>query len=135
MKYLLDTNACVQALRRKGSPLLKHRLGQHPPGEVVLCSVVVGELLYGAERSADPARERALADAFAAQFVSLPFDDAAARIYARTRYDLESQGLPISENDYLIAAVALANNLILVTHNTKEFSRVPGLSLEDWEIP
>ena len=134
MKYLLDTNPCVGYLRGKNQLLLQ-RFGQHPAADIALCSVVVGELYYGVERSANPAKEQALVDAFTARFVSLAFDDTAARIYARIRYDLETRGLPISENDYLIAAVALANNLILVTHNTKEFSRVPGLNLEDWEIP
>lgn len=134
MKYLLDTNPCVVHLRGKNQLLLQ-RFAQHPVADIALCSVVVGELHYGVERSANPARERVLVDTFTAQFVSLPLDDAAARIYARTRYDLETRGLPISENDYLIAAIALAHDLILVTHNTKEFSRVPGLSVEDWEIP
>jgi len=135
MKYLLDTNPCVHALRKKGNPLVKQRLGTHPPGDIALCSVGVAELYYGAERSANPPKERALVDAFAVPYVCLPFDQPAADVYARVRADLESRGLPISENDYLIAAIALANNLILVTHNTKEFSRVPGLTLEDWEIP
>lgn len=135
MKYLLDSNACLQCLRRRGNPLVPHRLAAHPPADVVLCSVVLGELWYGAERSAAPAREHALINAFAAPYLSLPFDDTAARIYARVRRDLEVRGMPIGPYDLQIAAIALANNLILVTHNTKEFSRVPGLTLEDWEIP
>lgn len=135
MKYLLDTNACVQCLRKKGNPLVLQRLLSHPPADVALCSVVVGELCHGAERSSDPRREQALVDAFVAQFTSLPYDDAAARIYAHVRHDLESRGLTIGASDYLIAGIALARNLTLVTHNTKEFSRVPGLTLEDWEVP
>ena len=134
MKYLLDTNVCVAHLRGKNA-LVLHRFGLHPPTDLVLCSVVVGELCYGARRSLNPAREQALVDAFVAQFVSLPFDDAAARVYATIRHDLESRGLRIGENDLDIAAIALANNLVLVTHNTAEFSRVPGLTLEDWEVP
>ena len=134
MIYLLDTNPCVQHLRGKNQHVLR-RFAQHPASDIGLCSVVLAELCYGANRSSNPAREQALVDAFAVQFASLPFNDTAARVYADVRYDLERQGLPISENDYLIAAIALANNLILVTHNTKEFSRVPGLTLEDWEVP
>ncbi|HEV3257827.1 MAG TPA: type II toxin-antitoxin system VapC family toxin, partial [Gemmataceae bacterium] len=66
---------------------------------------------------------------------SLPFDDAAAAHYAPLRADLESKGTPIGPNDYQIAAIALANNVTLVTHNTQEFSRVVGLFLEDWLAP
>lgn len=97
--------------------------------------MVLGELRYGAERSAAPAREHALIDAFTAPYLSLPFDDAAARIYAEIRAILAAAGTPIGPYDFQIAAIALAHDLILVTHNTKEFSRVPGLNLEDWEIP
>jgi tRNA(fMet)-specific endonuclease VapC len=66
------------------------------------------------------------------QFESLPFDDAAAAVYGRIRADLTVQGTPIGPNDLIIPAIALANNLILVTHNTREFARVAGLVLEDW---
>jgi tRNA(fMet)-specific endonuclease VapC len=135
MKYLLDTNACVHNLRKKGSALVKARLGSHPPADIVLCSIVVGELRYGAEGATDPLKEHAKVDAFVAQFVSLSFDDDAASIYGRIRHDLESRGLPIGANDLLVAAIALAHDLTLVTHNTSEFSRITGLKLEDWEIP
>ena len=134
MKYLLDTNPCVVYLRGKNALVLR-RFGLHPPTDLVLCSVVVGELRYGAEGSADPVREHTRVDAFVAQFASLPFDDLAAPIYGRIRHDLESRGLIIGANDLLIAAIALVRDLTLVTHNTKEFSRIAGLKLEDWEIP
>lgn len=135
MKYLLDTNACVQCLRTKGNPLVPARLATHPPGDIALCSVVVAELRYGAERSADPPKEHARIDAFVSQFVSLPFDDAAARIFGTVRHTLTAAGQKIGPYDTLIAAIALAHNLTLVTHNTAEFSRVAGLTLEDWEAP
>lgn len=134
MRYLLDTNVCVAHLRGKNA-LVPRRFALRPAADVCLCSVVVGELCYGAEGSTNPVKEQARVDTFTAQFVSLPFDDAAARVYGRLRRDLESRGLAIGANDYLIAAIALANALILVTHNTSEFSRVPGLTLEDWEVP
>lgn len=66
-------------------------------------------------------------------FVSLPFDDNAALIYGEIRAQLRALGTPIGPNDLQIAAIALANNLILVTHNLREFSRVNGLPIEDWE--
>jgi tRNA(fMet)-specific endonuclease VapC len=68
-------------------------------------------------------------------YISLPFDDPAAEEYARVRAHLANQGTPIGPNDLIIAATALANQLTLVTHNTAEFSRVPGLTLEDWQVP
>jgi len=71
---------------------------------------------------------------FLAAFVSLPFDDRAADAYGRIRAALASAGTPIGPNDLLIASIAEANGVMLVTHNTSEFSRVPGLSLDDWEV-
>ena len=136
MTYLLDTNACIVWLR--GShPLLVSRLQREQPGDIVICSVVVAELQYGVERS-DPAhrannavRVKQLRD----QFVSLPFDDGVAEVYGQIRSQLVGQGLSIGGNDLLIAAIAQANGLTPVTHNTAEFSRVPRLVLEDWEAP
>jgi tRNA(fMet)-specific endonuclease VapC len=132
--FLLDTNVCVQYLRGKNA-LVRQRLATHPAHEVRLCSVVLSELYVGTLRSAQPAKNRAEVDQFAAPFASLPFDDAAADVYARIRHHLESQGALIGPYDMQIAAIALANGCTLVTHNTAEFSRVPGLVLEDWELP
>ncbi len=134
MKYLLDTNACIHCLRRRGNPLVPARLGTHPPGDVALCAVVVGELRHGAEGGTNPAAEHAKIDAFAAPYVSLPFDDAAAAVYGTIRHALEAAGQVIGPYDLQIAAIALARGLTLVTHNTAEFSRVPGLAFEDWEV-
>ncbi len=134
MKYLLDTNVCIAAMRGK-KPLVSARLAARPPADLLVCSVVVGELCVGAAKSRNPTAEQALVDAFLAPYLSLPFDDTAARRYAEIRVHLEAQGLTISDLDLEIAAIALANGLTLVTHNTNEFSRVPGLVLEDWEIP
>jgi tRNA(fMet)-specific endonuclease VapC len=76
-----------------------------------------------------------LVAALRSHYVSLPFDDPAAEEYGRIRSHLANQGIAIGPNDLIIAAIALANKLTLVTHNTSEFSRVPGLALEDWQIP
>lgn len=132
--FLLDTNVCIQYLRGK-NVLVRQRLAACPTQEVCLCSVVLSELYVGVLRSAQPAKHRADVDQFAAPFASLPFDDPAANVYARIRHHLESQGTPIGPYDMQIAAIALANGCKLVTHNTAEFSRVPGLVLEDWELP
>jgi tRNA(fMet)-specific endonuclease VapC len=104
------------------------------PGEVGVCSVVKAEMFAGAMRSNDPSRTRSQQQAFLGQFLSLPFDDAAAEVYAVIRAQLEAVGTPIGPYDLQIAAIALANGLTLVTHNTREFSRVTGLLLEDWEL-
>jgi tRNA(fMet)-specific endonuclease VapC len=136
MNFLLDANAWIGHLRQT-SPTVTKRLKQHPASDIVLCSVVLGELLYGAERSAAMYRpaNQALVAALRQHYVSLPFDDPAAEEYGRLRAHLANQGTPIGPNDTMIAAIALANKLTLVTHNTAEFSRVPGLTLEDWQIP
>lgn len=134
MAFLLDTNACIRYLRDPVSPIRTH-LAAVPVGDVYLCSVVLAELHRDAERSADPVANRAVVDTFAAVYRSLPFDDAAAPIHARVRVHLERAGRIIGPYDLLIAAIALAHGLTLVTHNTGEFSRVPALALVDWEIP
>lgn len=95
--------------------------------------MVKSELFYGAMRSNNVEKTIVKQQQFLNLFVSLPFDDAAALIYGRIRADLTALGTPIGPNDLQIAAIAMANNLILVTHNTNEFSRVNGLLLEDWE--
>lgn len=97
----------------------------------------MGELLYGAARSGSAHRTANLqrVEQLRLQFASLPYDDRAAKDYGKIRAHLANLGTPISPNDLMIAAIALANNVTLVTHNTSEFSRVPGLALEDWQIP
>lgn len=131
---LLDTNVCVQYLRGKNSFVLQ-RLSSQQAHDVRLCSVVLLELQAGVLRSARPAKNRVNVARFVAPYVSLPFDDAAANIAAGIRHELDAKGWPIGPYDLQIAAIALANNCTLVTHNTREFSRVPGLLIEDWELP
>jgi tRNA(fMet)-specific endonuclease VapC len=133
MIYLLDTNACIIYLKGKNLHL-KQKLDNISVSEIAVCSVVKSELFYGAMRSANPERNLKLQQEFLNQFVSFPFDDQAASIFGSIRAQLTAQGTPIGGYDLQIAAIALANNLILVTHNTREFSRIPELRLEDWEI-
>jgi len=102
--------------------------------DITVCSVVKAELFYGAYRSNDLQVTLARQQEFLNLFVSLPFDDEAALVYGEIRAQLAALGTPIGPNDFQIAAIALANKLILVTHNTREFSRVSGLQLEDWEV-
>jgi tRNA(fMet)-specific endonuclease VapC len=134
VKYLLDTNTCVHFLRHGAKSPVAARLAGVGPGDAVLGSVVVGELLFGALRSRDVVKNLAAVRAFAAGFRPVPFDDRAAEEYAKVRADLAAKGTPVGPNDLLIAAITLANGLILVTHNTTEFSRVLGLTLDDWQL-
>jgi tRNA(fMet)-specific endonuclease VapC len=130
--YILDTNACIEFLRHRDSTVARHLAGVRP-AEVALCSVVKAELYFGALRSARPEHSLRQLDQFFAGLVSLPFDDLAAEAYGSLRAQLDQQGTPIGPNDLLIAAIALANRATLVTHNTREFGRVPNLAIEDWE--
>ncbi len=132
MKYLLDSNTCIQYLNGRSLPVAR-KIKATPADEIVVCSIVKAEMYFGAKRSQNPANTRAEQDQFLALFQSLPFDAAAAEIYSDIRADLASRGTPIGPNDLMIAAITIANDLILITHNTREFSRIKALKLEDWE--
>jgi len=132
--YLLDTNTCIRLLNEDRNSALSRRLAMIQSGDVTICSVVKAELYWGAFRSSRQDSNLARLERFFTEFVSLPFDDQSAIIYGQIRAGLATSGTPIGPNDLLISSIALANNLILVTHNTREFSRVEGLRLEDWEI-
>ncbi len=134
MKYLLDTNTCIAWLRLS-HPKLVMRIKQETPSKLTICSVVVSELIYGAERAlpAHQVNNRMKVEQLRQQFVSLPFDDLAAESCGVVRAHLATLGTPIGPNDLMIASIALANKLILVSHNTSEFTRVPGLVIEDWQ--
>ena len=133
MTYLLDTNTCIRYLNGRGIGVLR-RLQALPPQEVRVCSIVKAELFYGAMKSTNPLQSLAKQQAFLNQFVSLFFDDQSAEIYGRIRAQLAVLGTPIGPNDFMIAAIALAHDLTLVTNNTREFGRISGLHIEDWEI-
>lgn len=136
MPYLLDSNAWITWLRKAHAPLVA-RVRHEAAADIYLCSVVVGELIYGAQRSgaAHVVRNMLNVEHLQNRFVSLPFDDRAAEEYGHLRAYLTSLGLMIGGNDAQIASIALAHNLTLVTHNTTEFQRVPSLTLEDWQLP
>ncbi len=135
MSHLLDTNSFIDHLRRGPASNVTAKLIAAPSGSAYLCSVVLAELFYGAMHggAAHQAANLALIAKLRQQFVSLPFDDRAAEEYGRIRAHLGALGTPIGPNDLMIAAIALSNQMALVTHNTTEFSRVPGLTVEDWQ--
>ena len=132
--FLLDTNVCIRILNGS-SPAVAARLQATNPAEVRLCSVVKAELLYGARKSKRVDDNLRLLRRFFMPFVSLPFDDRCAEEAGLIRLDLERSGRPIGPNDLLIAASARAHDLVLVTHNGREFGRIVGLRVEDWESP
>jgi len=135
MIYLFDSNVCIHFLRKKGNALVKKRIATQPFADVALCSVVEGELLFGAENSAQPTASKVTLAAFTGLFIIVLYDSGSAVEYAWIRAHLQRIGLPIGPYDMMIAAIAIQHNLTLVTHNTSEFTRVPGLKLVDWELP
>jgi tRNA(fMet)-specific endonuclease VapC len=126
--WLLDTAVIVAALRRQ--PAVLRRLAAASPEDIGIPSVAVAELAYGAERSADPTRAGVVWRAFVEPFEVVAFDRPAAESHGRLRFAMRSQ--PIGDRDLLIAATALAHSLAVVTHNAREFGRVPGLAAEGW---
>jgi tRNA(fMet)-specific endonuclease VapC len=133
MIYLLDTNTCIVYL--KGLNLkLKQRLESQTLNNIVVCSVVKSELFYGAIKSKKSQENLLKQKIFLNKFISLPFDDQCTEIYGKIRTELEQKGTPIGAYDLQIASIAIANNLILVTHNVREFQRISNLQIEDWEI-
>ena len=133
MRYLLDINVCVMYWNGR-SNAIRDRLVSTPNEDMAVCSVVKAELFYGAMRSNNPTRTLERQQDFLERFISYPFGDESALLFGQIRASLASVGTPIGAYDLQIAAIALVNNLILVTHNTREFERVSGLQLEDWEI-
>ena len=127
---LLDTNICIQVINARPPGVLE-RFRQHRMGEIGLCSVVAAELAYGVAKSGSPRNRQAL-EMFLAPLIILPFEEAALWAYGDLRSELERKGTPIGALDTMIAAHALSQQSTLVTNNTREFARVPGLALENW---
>jgi tRNA(fMet)-specific endonuclease VapC len=131
VSYLLDTNICVAYLNQKDARL-RSQLEETTPDDVKLCSVVKAELLYGARNGSRIDHNLAKLSRFFAIFESVAFDDVAAEHYGILRVELRRAGTPIGANDMLIAAIAIAADLTLVTRNQDEFLRVPGLRVQIW---
>ena len=131
--WLLDTNVWIAYLGKRPSPA-KQRIANLPEKQLWLCDVVKSELYYGAYKSVQLNANLARLETLFALISSLPFNSAAARHCGEIRAYLARQGTPIGPYDVQIAAIARTNDLTLVTNNTSEFSRVPGLRLEDWQV-
>jgi tRNA(fMet)-specific endonuclease VapC len=133
MIYLLDTNTCIQYINQRNSAVL-NTLRTKRREDVAICDIVKFELYYGAYKSQRPERNLEVLSEFFLEIFSLPFEEEAAKIAGMIRGDLKKKGTPIGPYDLQIAAISIANNLILVTHNTREFNRIEDLKVEDWEI-
>lgn len=131
MVWLLDTNAWIHYLKNAPSPI-GEQLRRRTPIDVVTCSIVKAELVHGALKYGNPDRRLAIVRETLAPYASLPFDDLAVEQYATIRNRLEAAGSVIGPHDLLISAICLAHGCTLVTSNIGEFSRVPGLLIEDW---
>lgn len=130
IKYMLDTNIVIYTIKNRPSQVreafIKH------DNQMCISSVTYGELIYGAERSAQPERNLADIEGLVARIDVTPFDHHAAEHFGQLRAELYKIGQPIGPYDMMIAGHARANGLILVTNNLKEFERVPALRLENW---
>ena len=130
LRYMLDTNLCIRVLRDRPQGL-RARFNAEADS-LCISTIVLAELLHGAQKSAKPAENRNEVERFAARLDVSPFDAAAAAHAAEIRTTLERRGAPIGAYDVLIAGHARSRGLVVVTGNLGEFSRVDGLRSEDW---
>ena len=130
MKYMLDTNMCIYA--QKNNPNVIAKIKQNFQQGLAISSITLAELEYGVQARANIEKNAVSLLKFLSIVDVLPFDSGAAVEYGKICADLRKKGTPIGTMDMLIAAHARAENLIVVTHNTREFERVEGLQLEDW---
>jgi tRNA(fMet)-specific endonuclease VapC len=129
--YYLDSNICIDFLRGKKRTIEEHLL-RLTPNQIKIPIIVKAELLYGIEKSNKKQENRIAYEKFIKAFEIINLDDEAIKQYSWIRLELEKGGNVIGSNDIFIAAIVIANNGILVTHNINEFSRISGLKYEDW---
>jgi tRNA(fMet)-specific endonuclease VapC len=132
MRYRLDANTCIAAMRNH--PVVFQHLAGVVSLDCAISAITRYELSVGVEKSIDPVKERAKVDLLVRVFRRLRFGVEAAEHAARVRAYLEDQGTPIGPYDTLLAGHALSRSLIVVTANVKEFSRAPGLNVENWQV-
>ncbi len=131
MRVILDTNICIYMIKNKPPEVRKH-FERFVPGDIAISSITVAELQYGVEKSAAREKNALALEAFLLPLEIAPFDMDSALAYGKIRAELERQGKPIGSMDMLIAAQAIAQGFTLITHNLKEFERIPGLRCETW---
>lgn len=131
MRYMLDTNICIYAIKKKPKSVLE-KLKAHEPSEVCISSVTYGELVYGVEKSQAVDKNRLALALLLSNIDIIKFDSKSAETYGQIRAKLEKAGTPIGPLDTMIAGHALSLGYTLVTNNSREFERVEGLLLENW---
>lgn len=132
LKYMLDTNICIYTIKNK-PPQVREAFKRHHE-QLCMSSVTLMELIYGAEKSANPERNLHVIEGFAARLEVLPFNNDAAAHTGQLRAELAKAGTPIGPYDQMIAGHARSMGLVVVTNNVREFQRVPGLRIEDWSM-
>ena len=130
LKFMLDTNICIFTIKNRPEHVREAFNAHH--GQLCISTVTLMELVFGAEKSSNPQRNLAVVEGFAARLEALKYDWEAAANTGQLRAELAKLGTPIGPYDQMIAGHARSQGLILVTNNTREFERVPGLRIEDW---
>jgi len=128
---MLDTNICVEVIRKRGDRVLR-RMKLRSPEDLCISVVTLCELEYGAAKSTNPAKNRIALAEFITPLNILPCDDIVTPVYRRIRAALEKEGRTIGPLDTMIAAHAMSRGLTVVTNNEREFHRVPGLKIQNW---
>ena len=131
MKFLLDTNICIYIINKRPLSVLK-KLSRYEINDIAISSITVSELEYGINKSTDPEKSRIALIEFLLPFQIVDYDSKAAKEYGIIRSELEKIGQPIGAMDYLIAAHAISLDLILVSNNLKEFSKIDKIRFENW---
>ena len=131
MKVMLDTNTCIAIIRRNSPQVLK-RFNTYKVGEIGISWITLAELEFGVAKSQHQEKNQAALDEFVLPLEIANFNRETARVYGRVRAMLEKKGTPIGSLDMMIGAHALALGITLATNNTREFSRIKGLTVVDW---
>jgi tRNA(fMet)-specific endonuclease VapC len=131
MRFMLDTNTCIELIRYQNKRVLR-RMKRRSPDDICVSSVTLSELEYGVAKSANPEKNRLALAEFMTPLAIVPYNDTVAPVYGRLRAELEQAGTPIGPLDTMIAAHALSLGLTVVTGNEREFRRVAGLKVQNW---
>jgi tRNA(fMet)-specific endonuclease VapC len=131
MRFMLDTDTCIALIKRRSAPILR-RLTGLAPGEAGISVITLAEMRYGVEKSSQRDQNRRALDEFLLPLEIADFDERAAETYGAVRTGLEKRGTPIGALDTQIGAHALSLGVTLITHNVREFRRIPGLTVVDW---
>lgn len=131
MRYLLDTNICIYLIKKRPKEVIE-RFMAVSPGDIGISTVTLFELQYGVEKSKYRKQSEEALTKFILPLTIIDLDRASAEEAAKIRARLEVQGTPIGAYDLLIAGIVKAKDLVLVTNNTAEFERIPGLRIENW---